>query len=417
MKRILISFLFVIAVGGVLFFVRQNQNEKTKAAKVEAEILKELTAEDINFVLKSEALASPEPIKAITPDAEKRQIFLKGLREHLALAAQARRENFAENENFKINLEYKKNILLADLYKFYLSRGKDRLYVVSENDQQKVWANAANEELFQRDMKVLREIRIAAAKAKDNFVPISELSPEARDNWARTKILSDMAKADAEFINQRAISLRLKILEAGILSNDYLRANYERFKVSEKELADYLAAHPEYDVEKKRRKAKEVLQKALAGEDFAKLAKKYSEDRGSGERGGLYEDVGADVLWAEVERAALKLGKGEIAKDLIESGIGFHIVKLIDKKIPANGDEKDLKYTIRHIVLQKNFQEPGNNVSGVPPPFMTAEEIAESEIEKQKHARFINEIVEKNPILLPEDFAFELPDTEKSETK
>lgn len=408
MKRILISFLFVIIAAGALFFVWQTQNEKAKAAKTESEILKSLTAEEIGYVLKSEALAGSESIKAITADTERRQIFLKGLREHLALAAQARREGFAEDENFKVNLEYKKNILLADLYRFYLSQGKDRLYVVPENEIKKVWANPANEKLFGRDMKVLKDIRIADAKAKGNFNPVSEVSPEAEKNWARTKILSDTAKADAEFTNQKAIPLRLKILEAGILSSDYLRAKYENFKVSDKEIADYLAAHPEYSVEKKRQKAEEILQRAKGGEDFAELAKKYSEDRGSGENGGLYEDVGKDVLWTEVENAALNMKKGKIADQLIESGIGFHIVKLIDKKVPKNGDGKNLKYTVRHIVLQKNFQEPNNNISGIPSPFMTAEEIAKAEIEKEKHKKFVNEIVEKNPISLPPDFSVEL---------
>ncbi len=410
MKRILISFVFVIAAAGALFFVWQTQNDKAEAAKIEAEILKSLTAEEIGFVLKSEALASSESIKAITENQERRQIFLNGLREHLALAAQARREGFAEDENFKINLEYKKNILLADLYKFYLSQGKDRLYVVPENEIEKVLANRANDELFERDMKVLREIRIADAKAKGNFNPISELSPEAEKNWARTKILSDMAKADAGFMNQKAIPLRLKILEAGILSSDFLRANYEKFKVSDEEIADYLKTHPEYDAAKKRQTAEMVLQKAKAGEDFAKLAKKYSEDRGTSENGGLYENVGTNVLWAEVEKAALELEKGKIADNLIESGIGFHIVKLIDKKNQKNGGEKDLKYTVRHIVLQKNFQEPNNNIPGIPPPFMTAEEIAKGEIEREKHARFINGIVNKNPVSLPKDFTVELPE-------
>lgn len=399
--------LTLLGIAGFLFW--QNQNERTNAAKLDAEILKGLTADDIALVLKSEATADRESIAAIVENPERRRTFLNGMREYLALAAQARREGFADDEKYKINIAYKKNILLADLYQAKLSLGKDKLYIVPEEEVAAVWADAENEKLFIRDITTLREIQRAAAQANGKIVPPAELAGDlletARKNWARTKILSERAKADAEFINAPEIRLRQQIVEAGILANDYLRANSDKLKVTSADIAEYLAAHPEYDAKKKLEIAETVLQKVKNGGDFEKLAAEFSEDRKSKDNGGLYENVGKNVLWAEVEQAALELKNGQIADRLIESPTGYHIVKLVNKKQLKGGD---VSFSVRHILIQKKFEEPGVSVPGIPPPFMTAEEIAEAEIGKRKRTEFVDAIIRQNPVSLPEDFMFEL---------
>ena len=68
------------------------------------------------WFLKARQSVTPAAVAAIAERAETRRAFLKGIREHLALAAEARREGLSEDPNFKINLDYKKNLLLADLY-------------------------------------------------------------------------------------------------------------------------------------------------------------------------------------------------------------------------------------------------------------------------------------------------------------
>ncbi len=417
-KAVIISLAVILAAGG-MFFVWQIQNDRANAAKLEAEILKGLTTEEIGLILKSEAAANPASIVQFKEDAEKRQTFLKGMKEYLALAAQARRENLAVDGNFLINVEYKKNIMLADLYQAKLGQGKDKSYVVPEAEIQAVWANPENEKLFSRDMNVLQEIRKAALDAAGNQTPVSALQGDmlakARKNWAKTKILSDKAKMDAEFISQPEIGLRLKIVEAGILANDYLRLNWEkRIKATDGEIRDYLAKHPEYDLAKKKQTAEIVLQKAKAGEDFSALAAQFSEDRTTKDKGGLYEDVNKNTIWAEVENAALNLENGRMADTVIESSFGFHIVKLENKQITKTKDAGEtVKFSVRHIVLQKSFEEP-NRVPGVPPPFMKAEEIARTEVEREKREKFIAEIFAQNPISMPEDFSVELPEVKSS---
>jgi len=79
---------------------------------------------------------------------------------------------------------------------------------------------------------------------------------------------------------------------------------------------------------------------------FADLAKQYSQDLGSGQRGGVIGFMGRGQLVAPYEAAALKLKPGEIS-DPIESQFGFHLIQLIERR----GNE----YNSRHILLKPDY--------------------------------------------------------------
>ncbi|MBA9025272.1 peptidylprolyl isomerase [Peribacillus huizhouensis] len=77
--------------------------------------------------------------------------------------------------------------------------------------------------------------------------------------------------------------------------------------------------------------AKEVKDKLNKGEDFAKLAKEYSTDTGSAEKGGDLGWFGQGAMVPEFEEAAYALKKDEISEP-VKSQYGFHIIQLLDKK-------------------------------------------------------------------------------------
>ncbi len=79
------------------------------------------------------------------------------------------------------------------------------------------------------------------------------------------------------------------------------------------------------------KKMEKILARARKGEDFARLAKKYSEDPGSKNKGGLYENFGRGVMVKPFEDAAFSVPVGQIS-DIIETRFGYHILKVEDRK-------------------------------------------------------------------------------------
>lgn len=79
------------------------------------------------------------------------------------------------------------------------------------------------------------------------------------------------------------------------------------------------------------KKMEDILARARNGEDFAALAKTYSEDPGSKENGGLYQDFERGKMVKPFEDAAFSVPVGEMS-DIIETNFGYHILLVIDRK-------------------------------------------------------------------------------------
>lgn len=79
-----------------------------------------------------------------------------------------------------------------------------------------------------------------------------------------------------------------------------------------------------------RKKMEGILERARAGEDFSALAKEYSEDPGSKDRGGEYTFPRGQMV-KSFEDAAFSLENGQIS-DIIETPYGYHIIKRTDHK-------------------------------------------------------------------------------------
>ena len=91
-----------------------------------------------------------------------------------------------------------------------------------------------------------------------------------------------------------------------------------------------------------RKKIKEIQQKVQKGEDFAALAKTYSEGP-SGPKGGDLGSFGRGQMVKPFEDAAFSLKPNETS-DIVETRFGYHLIKVVEKqpaKKIAYADAKD----------------------------------------------------------------------------
>ncbi|OGR80420.1 MAG: hypothetical protein A3I11_00075 [Elusimicrobia bacterium RIFCSPLOWO2_02_FULL_39_32] len=106
-----------------------------------------------------------------------------------------------------------------------------------------------------------------------------------------------------------------------------------------------------------KKKLENIAQKITKGEDFAFLAKKYSEEPISKERGG---DLGfiakGDLGLPSMDEAIFKLKEGEVSK-IIETEFGFHLCKLIEKKAPHTLEYEDVSDDLKNFIAQREFTQ------------------------------------------------------------
>ena len=91
--------------------------------------------------------------------------------------------------------------------------------------------------------------------------------------------------------------------------------------------------------------AEYYCQRALRGESVSSLAKLYSEDPGSANNGGQYNNITKGMFVPEFEKVAFSLKPGEIS-EVFETQFGFHFIQLISRK----GDVLSL----RHLLITRD---------------------------------------------------------------
>ncbi|NUK28658.1 peptidylprolyl isomerase [Parageobacillus sp. VR-IP] len=135
------------------------------------------------------------------------------------------------------------------------------------------------------------------------------------------------------------------------------KAAMEDIKVTEKELKEYYNSYKpkiraSHILVKDEKTAKEIKAKLDKGEDFAKLAKQYSQDPGSATNGGDLGWFGPGKMVKEFEDAAYKLKVGQVS-DPVKTDYGYHIIKVTakEKKKPFNEMKDEIEFEVKQRKL------------------------------------------------------------------
>lgn len=100
------------------------------------------------------------------------------------------------------------------------------------------------------------------------------------------------------------------------------------------------------EIEEIKKKAEDVLKQAKKGSKFDELAKKYSEDPGSKDKGGDLGWIVQGQTVPEFEKTAFSQPVGTIS-DLVKTQYGFHIIKVLEKEQAHTRTFDEVKDSIR----------------------------------------------------------------------
>jgi peptidyl-prolyl cis-trans isomerase C len=178
-----------------------------------------------------------------------------------------------------------------------------------------------------------------------------------------------LAKWTESAIAETVLKRELKVNVTDADTKKYYDDNPARFEEPEMVRASHILlmtndpkTNAELSDEQKAAKRKQMeglLKRARAGEDFAKLAKEYSEDPGSKETGGEYKFARGRMV-PEFEAAAFSLGTNQVS-DIVTTKYGYHIIKLSEKiparKVAYDKAANDIKEGLTQQELQKKFPD------------------------------------------------------------
>ncbi|MBN1848926.1 MAG: SurA N-terminal domain-containing protein [Deltaproteobacteria bacterium] len=140
----------------------------------------------------------------------------------------------------------------------------------------------------------------------------------------------------------------------------YYEDNLDMFKEEKEVKARHILFNvapdaPDEEVEKVRERALAVLEKARNNEDFAALAKKYSEGP-TAPKGGDLGFFTRGRMAPAFEEAAFSMEKGAVS-DLVRTEFGFHIIKVDDIKEERIKPLAEVKEEIKEILIDNESMD------------------------------------------------------------
>jgi peptidyl-prolyl cis-trans isomerase D len=134
-----------------------------------------------------------------------------------------------------------------------------------------------------------------------------------------------------------------------VLKQQY-QANIQQYQVPNRVHVEHIlfmtVGKTDAEVEEIKKKAEDVLKQVKKGEKFEDLAKKYSEDPGSKDKGGDLSWITQGQTVPEFEKTAFSLSPGQVS-DLVKTQYGFHIIKVLEKETAHTKPFEEVKDSLR----------------------------------------------------------------------
>lgn len=236
----------------------------------------------------------------------------------------------------------------------------DQLY----NDKKLQLEYLINEKLVQAEIKKL-SLSVTAERVDQEFNEMAK-----RNNMTSTD-LAQAIKAQGVGLAEYKQFLKDKIEKQSLMDSEIIA----KLRISDEEaLTQYLKKNPDVKTtldeftlahiffnpkkggaEAAKKRAETVLSKLRSGNSFESLAEQNSEDPNY-KTGGLLGSFKSGEFLPEIEQSISSLSVDQTTQ-IIQSKMGFHIVKLISRKVTKDPKFEKEKEIIRSQLLEENFKK------------------------------------------------------------
>lgn len=201
--------------------------------------------------------------------------------------------------------------------------------------------------------------RVVANVASQNKLTMTELRARLKADGMDFKTFRENLRDQMliERVREREVQKRINITDGDI--DRYLDERQAKAESNPQlNVAQVLVPVPEKStpaqVAERKARAETALARVKAGEDFAKVAREFSEDANR-DRGGEVGLRQADRLPDVFVDAVRDLKPGQVNPRLISSEVGFHIIKLLAREAAANPNIVTETHA-RHVLLRPSQQ-------------------------------------------------------------
>ena len=219
-----------------------------------------------------------------------------------------------------------------------------------------------------------REVSVAEIKTADFISQVKVDQSEVQAYYDKHKDKFKVPEqVKLEFVMMSANTLIPKMQTTEDEAKKFYNENAAKFQGNEQRHASHIligvsaAASPEAKAEAKKKAEQLLAEVKKSPAKFAELAKKYSQDPGSAEKGGDLGTFARGSMVKPFEEAVFSMKPGDIS-GLVQSDFGYHIIKLTE--IVGQGQGFDaLKPQIRaELMYQKalaKFSEQAETFSAM----------------------------------------------------
>jgi peptidyl-prolyl cis-trans isomerase D len=244
------------------------------------------------------------------------------------------------------------------------------------------------DEFLYRNEKV--KIDYALIKPEDLEAKISPDDAEIKTTYEKSR-------SKYQVLEKRVVRYALadvnQIRQSTQISDDELKVQYQQdiqqYQVPNRVHVQHIllmtVGKTDAEIEEVHQKAEDVLKQAKKGAKFDELAKKYSEDPGTKDKGGDLGFITQGQTVPEFEKTAFSQPVGSIS-DLVKTQYGFHIIKVLEKETAHTKPFEEVKDSIKTpLMLSKADRQAGDLADKLSAAIRQSNKVSLDDLAKQFH--------------------------------